>query len=167
MIQLYFLSILCNGVAGYILFSMNEGESSKPQLSINNPTFYLVLGILSAVTGILKLLSPIPYGVNSVRGVLIFGDLIPAAAGIVAGLIFIFGIYRKEGAESSGELDRIGTSLLALKKTNRHGINGDSVNSFRLWTNTFFVVLKFDINNKFKIPQRQSRAGFIITMIII
>jgi len=116
MIQLYFLSILCNGVAGYLLFSMNDGEDSSPRFPINNPTFYLVLGILSAVTGILKLLSPIPYGVNSVRGVLVFGDLIPALAGIVAGIVFIFGLYRKEGAQSSGELDRIGTSLLALKK---------------------------------------------------
>jgi len=116
MIQLYFLSILCNGVAGYLLFSMSEGEDSSSRFPINNPTFYLVLGILSAVTGILKLLSPIPYGVNSVRGVLIFGDLIPAVAGIVAGIVFIFGLYRKEGAQSSGELDRIGTSLLALKK---------------------------------------------------
>jgi len=115
MIQLYFLSILCNGVAGYLLFSMNEGED-RPQLPITNPTFHLVLGILCGVTGILKLLSPIPYGPNAVRGVLIFGDLIPAAAGIVAGLIFIFGIYRKEGAENTGELDRIGTNLLAFKK---------------------------------------------------
>jgi len=117
MIQLYFLSILCNGIAGYILFSMNDGED-KPQIPITNPTFHLVLGILCAVTGILKLLSPIPYGPNSVRGVLIFGDLLPAAAGIVAGIIFIFGIYRKEGAENSGsgELDRIGTNLLVFKK---------------------------------------------------
>jgi hypothetical protein len=115
MIQLYFLSILCNGVAGYLLFSMNDGEE-KPQIPITNPTFHLVLGILCGVTGILKLLSPIPYGPNAVRGVLIFGDLIPAAAGIVAGLIFIFGIYRKEGAGNSGELDRIGTNLLVFKK---------------------------------------------------
>jgi len=117
MIQLYFLSILCNGVAGYLLFTMNDGEE-RPQIPITNPTFHLVLGILCAVTGILKLLSPIPYGPNSVRGVLIFGDLIPAVAGIAAGLVFIFGIYRKEGAESqgSGELDRIGINLLAFKK---------------------------------------------------
>ena len=115
MIQLYFLSILCNGVAGYLLFSMNEGED-RPQIPITNPTFHLVLDILCGVTGILKLLSPIPYGSNAVRGVLIFGDLIPAAAGIVAGLIFIFGIYRKERAENTGELDRIGTNLLVFKK---------------------------------------------------
>ncbi|MDR2719017.1 MAG: hypothetical protein LBB89_13265 [Treponema sp.] len=116
MIQLYFLSILCNGIAGCLLFFGNDGEIEKTQVSINNPTFHLVLGILSAVTGILKLLSPISYGINAARGVLVFGDLIPAAAGIVAGLVFIFGIYRKEGAQTSGELDRIGTNLLAFRK---------------------------------------------------
>jgi hypothetical protein len=95
---------------------MNEGEIEKTPVSINNPTFHLVLGILSAITGILKLLSPIPYGVNAARGVLIFGDLIPAAAGIIAGIIFIFGIYRKDDGENSGGLSRIGTNLLAFKR---------------------------------------------------
>jgi len=116
MIQLYFLSVLCNGVAGYLLFSINEGMSEKPQLPINTPTFYLILGILSGITGILKLLSPLPSSINAVRGVLIFGDLIPSAAGIAAGIVFIFGIYRKEGAENRGQLDRIGTNLLTFKR---------------------------------------------------
>jgi hypothetical protein len=95
---------------------MNEGETEKPLLPINTPTFYLVLGIISGITGILKLLSPIPSDVNAVRGVLIFGDLIPAAAGIVAGIILIFGLYRRGGSENTGELDRIGTNLLALRR---------------------------------------------------
>jgi len=116
MIQLYFLSILCNGIAGYLLFSGNEGEIEKAQVSINNPTFYLVLGILSSITGILKLLSPIPSSINAARGVLIFGDLIPAAAGIFAGLVLIFGLYRRGLSENSGELDRIGTNLLTFRR---------------------------------------------------
>jgi hypothetical protein len=115
MIQLYFLSILCNGIAGYLLFSGNIGENDKPQIPLNNPTFHLVLGILSAVTGILKLLSPLTLN-NSGNSVLIFGDLIPAAACIVSGLIFIFGIYRGGASETAGELDRIGTNLLVFKK---------------------------------------------------
>jgi hypothetical protein len=121
MIQLYFLSILCNGITGYLLLFQKEEEIDKPQLPINTPTFYLVLGILSSVTGILKLLSPIPSSINAVRGVLIFGDLIPAAAGIAAGIVLLFGLYRKGGIESSsdenpGSLDRIGKTLLALRK---------------------------------------------------
>ena len=55
MIQLYFLSILCNGLSGYILFAGNENEVMEKQRFA--PIFLLVLGIMSAVTGILKLLS--------------------------------------------------------------------------------------------------------------
>jgi len=121
MIQLYFLSILCNGLTGYLLLSEKEGEIDKPQLPINTPTFYLVLGILSSVTGILKLLSPLPSSINAVRGVLIFGDLIPAAAGIAAGIVLLFGLYRKDGIENlddenPGSLDRIGKTLLAMRR---------------------------------------------------
>jgi hypothetical protein len=121
MIQLYFLSILCNGLTGYLLLSENEGEIDKSQLPINTPTFYLVLGILSSVTGILKLLSPLPSSINAVRGVLIFGDFIPAAAGIAAGIVLLFGLYRKGGienldGETPGNLDRIGKALLVLRK---------------------------------------------------
>jgi len=111
---LYFLSILCNGLSGYILFAGNDNETDENSLSFfNNPTFHLVLGILSAVTGILKLLSP------SIGGVLILGDLIPAAAGAMAGFMLIFGIYRKDTSmniESTGTLDILGANLLRFRK---------------------------------------------------
>jgi len=121
MIQLYFLSILCNGITGYLLISEKEGEIEKNRLPFSTPTFYLVLGILSSVTGILKLLSPIPAGINAVRGVLVFGDLIPAAAGIASGIVLLFGLYRKEGSgntslDAMGSLDHIGATLLALRR---------------------------------------------------
>jgi len=110
MIQLYFLSVLCNALAGYILFSENGSDIDKPAFPVNNPTFYLILGILSAVTGVLKLLSPVG------GGIFILGDLIPGSAGIIAGLVFIFGIYRQDSVSKSGELERIGTNLLTLRK---------------------------------------------------
>ncbi|MCL2764860.1 MAG: hypothetical protein FWD40_06220 [Treponema sp.] len=109
--QLYFLSILCNGLAGYILFAGNDdNEVDKTKFSMKNPTFHLVLGIISAVTGILKLLSP------SFDGILILGDLVPAIAGLVAGLLLIFGIYRQDLSAQAGELDRLGVSLLTFRK---------------------------------------------------
>jgi len=114
MIQLYFLSILCNGISGYLLFSGNEGESINSQKF--SPVFYLVLGILSAVTGVLKLLSP------TMDKIFILGDLIPAAAGIISGLMLIFGIYRRispvasSEVSVSGSLDNIALNLLAFKK---------------------------------------------------
>ena len=114
MIQLYFLSILCNGLSGYILFADNTGEDlNKEPLSFNNPTFHLVLGILGAVTGFLKILSPLH------DKAYIVGDLLPAVAGIVAGFLLIFGIYRKEIysiSESDKSLDYLASSLLRFRK---------------------------------------------------
>jgi predicted benzoate:H+ symporter BenE len=111
MIQLYFLSIVCNGLAGYVLFAGSDSKiREKTNFSINNTTFYLVLGIISIVTGVLKLLSP------TLDGIPILGDLLPAAAGVIAGIMLIFGIYRQDTSEKSGELDRFGTSLLAFRK---------------------------------------------------
>ncbi|MDR2921825.1 MAG: hypothetical protein LBU85_00605, partial [Treponema sp.] len=102
MIQLYFLSILCNGLSGYILFSGGgeenetiENSAGKLRFSIHNVTFQFVLGILSAVTGVLKLLSPIENRVP------ILGDIVPALAGIAGGFILIFGHYRRNVSSSS------------------------------------------------------------------
>jgi hypothetical protein len=119
MIQLYFLSILCNGLSGYILFAGNEGEESDDSInksirfSLNTPTFHLVLGILCAVTGVLKLLSP------TMDGILLLGDLLPSADGIIAGILLIFGIYRQDisaAPENPGALDRFGISLLRFRR---------------------------------------------------
>jgi hypothetical protein len=118
MIQLYFLSILCNGLTGYILFAGDESQADEKSIVFHsNPTFHLVLGILSAVTGILKILSPtVLENASPGGGFLILGDLIPAAAGIVAGFMLIFGIYRKENSQSVGSMDVLGSSLLGLRK---------------------------------------------------
>jgi hypothetical protein len=114
MIQLYFLSIVCNSLSGYVLFSGDEGEAAVNPLSfMNNPLFHLVLGIISAVTGILKLLSP------SIGGVLILGDLVPSAAGLISGFMLIFGIYRKNSSSASpseGSLDLYGINLLRFRR---------------------------------------------------
>jgi len=118
MIQLYFLSILCNGLAGYILFRQKEEgtDTEGIRFSIGNPTFHLVLGIISAVTGVLKLLSPVE---NKYP---LLGDLLPAAAGVMAGLMLIFGIYRQDVSAASsqdtekGSLDVIGANLLQFRK---------------------------------------------------
>ena len=112
MIQLYFLSILCNGLCGYILFAgSEEQEIDKSRLSLNNPTVHLVLGILSAVTGILKLVDPVRY--------IFFGDFFPAIAGLVGGFILIFGLY-KQGtyamSESHKSMNDFAANLLNLRK---------------------------------------------------
>jgi hypothetical protein len=114
MVQLYFLSILCNALSGYVLFAGNDnGTSEKPLSFTGNPTFNLVLGILSAVTGILKLLSP------TVDKIPILGDLVPALSGIAAGLVLIFGIYRQSVpsvSTSTNSLDNLAGTFLSFRK---------------------------------------------------
>jgi hypothetical protein len=112
---LYFLSILCNGLAGYVLFAGKDSESNgKGGFSVKNPIFYLVLGIISAVIGILKLLSPL-HKLDFSEGIIILGDLLPAAGGIIAGLMLIFGIY-KDASFKVEKLENIGLSLLAFRR---------------------------------------------------
>lgn len=118
MIQLYFLSILLNGVTGYILITGDGGDSASIEnslhCSLRNNTFRLVLGILTAATGVLKLLSP------AMDNIPLLGDLFPALAGIAAGFILVFGYYREYSSlpaeEAGGKLDRIGDTFLHYKR---------------------------------------------------
>ncbi|MDR2484726.1 MAG: hypothetical protein LBD55_04965 [Treponema sp.] len=116
MMQLYFLSILCNCLTSYILILGDSGEEESIEASLRfsprNSTFRLVLGILCAVIGVLKLLSP------SMDGIPVLGDLLPALAGLVSGFVLIFGCYRQRAAALSGEgaLDRFGDFFLRYQK---------------------------------------------------
>jgi uncharacterized membrane-anchored protein len=64
--------------------SAREAES---RFSLQNETFRLILGILSAVTGLLKLLSPVQGDIPVV------GDILPAISGLVSGFILLFDYY--------------------------------------------------------------------------
>ena len=116
MLQFYFLSVLLNLLAGLIIiyvvkenseaspylpdsddpFAENPSEPSKSSgfKSLASPfladkTFQLVIGILSALTGLMKLLSPIQYDVPVV------GDLVPALAGLVSGFVLLLDWYQE------------------------------------------------------------------------
>ena len=65
MLQFYFLSVFFNLLTGFVLFN----DSKK-----------LVLGVLSALTGLIKLFVVVH------TSAVIVGDFIPAVAGIAAGL---------------------------------------------------------------------------------
>ena len=56
---------------------------------LGDKTLQLVVGILSALTGLMKLLSPIQYDVAVV------GDLIPALAGLGAGAVLLLDWYQE------------------------------------------------------------------------
>ena len=112
MLQLYFLSILCNGLAGFLFLYGDafEGKSVESKSSYFNGGFRLIVGIVTAVTGLLKLLAPVR--------VPILGDLLPAAAGLVAGFMLVYGFYREQGSgdDDGGNVDRIGGLFLKQKK---------------------------------------------------
>ncbi|MDR2730040.1 MAG: hypothetical protein LBB81_03980 [Treponema sp.] len=136
MIQLYFLSILCNGLCAYILLSGSDNDTESVEksmrFSIKNPTFHLVLGILTTVTGVLKLLSP------AMDTLPILGDLVPSVSGIGSGLLMIFGIYRRGLVENSGTLDRMCEALLRFRKQIGTGLLAVTILHF-LFPAAFFL----------------------------
>ncbi|MDR2746052.1 MAG: hypothetical protein LBB77_01270 [Treponema sp.] len=102
MIQFYFLSILFNIGGGFVLFSTNgEGERSAIEdeihFSLRNETFRLVLGVLCALVGLLKLLSPVQGDIP------VIGDLVPAAAGLAAGFVLLFDYYHGRSFFEDGD----------------------------------------------------------------
>jgi len=112
MVQFYFLSIFLNVLAGYLLYFWDETGSSEDRsdFALKGDTFILVVGILSVVTGLVKLFSPI-------GGTLpIVGDLIPAATGILCGLVLLFGYYRRRTSIDDTEHTKKIEGLLAGNK---------------------------------------------------
>ena len=115
MVQLYFLSIVLSGLAGFLfVFADLEEDNSAEngaKFSFIGGGFRLIVGILAAVTGILKLLSPM-------EGMPILGDLLPALAGLGAGFMLIFGFYRERSphVDSEEKINRFGEVALHYKK---------------------------------------------------
>ncbi|ADN01704.1 hypothetical protein [Spirochaeta thermophila] len=121
MLQFYALSVLTNFMSGIILaqetFSERTGITAlfNPEV-LRSKTFLLVWGILTAVTGVFKILSV------TEGDVIIVGDLLPAIAGLASGIALLLMFYRErrtpsEGAEvGSDAVDRI-DALLSQNKT--------------------------------------------------
>jgi len=99
MLQFYFLSVFLNALAGYLLFFWDENSPTegRKDLPLQSDTFILVVGILSAVTGLVKLFSPVGGSLP------IIGDLIPAAVGFVCGFVLLFGYYRRRTSIDDSE----------------------------------------------------------------
>jgi len=113
MLQFYLLSVVMNALAGYILITGDEGGvlEFKSGFSLKDEVFRLVVGILSVLIGLLKLLSVTEGDVPVV------GDLFPALTGFLSGFILIFEYYRShttlEVPERAEKFDRL---LVANKK---------------------------------------------------
>jgi hypothetical protein len=114
MIQFYFLSIVLNVLAGYILaFGADVDDidlESKIRIPIHTETFRLVLGVVTILVGLLKILSAIQGDVP------VIGDLVPALAGFLAGFILIFEYYRSRSAIDFEHTEKIEQFLMNNKK---------------------------------------------------
>ncbi|MDR1144211.1 MAG: hypothetical protein LBK77_08365 [Spirochaetaceae bacterium] len=114
MIQFYFLSIFFNGVTGYVLgIEHDEAETSLDtglKFSFRNATVRLVLGILTMLTGLLKLLSVTKGDIPVV------GDLVPALVGLGVGFLLVFEYYNSRSELSTEKADKLALFLKRNKK---------------------------------------------------
>ena len=117
--QIYLLSVVFNAFTGFILM-MGDTDTQSTESGIKfspfgGGGFRLILGILTLLTGFLKLLSPLE---TAVKQVPILGDFLPALGGVAGGFILIFGFYREHSArvDRDGKLDRLGEMFLQHKK---------------------------------------------------
>ncbi|MDR1100127.1 MAG: hypothetical protein LBL28_06555 [Treponema sp.] len=112
MVQFYFLSILLNGLTGFILIRGGDDPEAAIETSIrfslSNNTFRLVLGILITITGLLKILAPIDIPV--------VGDLLPALLGLAAGFVLFFEYYRGQSTVESENMIRLEETIRRYKK---------------------------------------------------
>jgi hypothetical protein len=113
MLQFYFLSVVLNALAGYVLLKGDEDSPIvfKSGFSLKNETFRLVLGIASALVGLMKLLSVVEGDVP------VIGDLFPSLAGFLAGFVLIFEYYRgRASVEITDRVEKVDRLLIANKK---------------------------------------------------
>jgi hypothetical protein len=121
MVQLYLLSVVLNGITGFWFIFGDFGESDSVEKSMKfsffGSGFRLILGILTAVIGILKLFLPVK-SLSAGTGIPILGDFLPALVGIAGGFILLFGFYRenKAGSDRENDLDRIGDAFIRYRK---------------------------------------------------
>ncbi len=115
MLQFYFLSVLCNFTAGFLIFRSEEypvSEDSGFKFSIHNESFRLGLGIITCLTAVLKILSVVQ------GDIMVIGDLIPALMGLLAGFILIFAYYKHHSDIASEKSEK----LESFFETNRKWI---------------------------------------------
>jgi hypothetical protein len=110
MIQVYFLSILCNALSGFVLLSGSPETGIVSKDLFKNPSFRFVLGIVTAVIGLLKLLSVVPGNYPVV------GDIVPAAGGLAAGAMLIYEFYKEHATLTSPSVERVSAFVSARQR---------------------------------------------------
>jgi hypothetical protein len=102
MLQVYVLSILCNALSGFVLLSGGSKKGVTEDF-FKNPSFRLVLGIVTAVIGLLKLLSVVPEPGNYP----VVGDIVPAFCGLAAGAALVYDFYTTYATISSPSVEKL------------------------------------------------------------
>jgi hypothetical protein len=100
-IQVYFLSILCNALSGFVLFSSGPETRGVSTDLFKNTSFRLVLGAVTAVIGLLKLLSVVPGNYPVV------GDIAPAIGGLLAGGALVYEFYKTHATINSPASEKV------------------------------------------------------------
>jgi drug/metabolite transporter (DMT)-like permease len=107
--QFYLLSVVSTVVAGLALSSDYLGKKSDFFASFRylrqKRSIQITTGLITAVIGVLKLIFRSP-GEN----VVVVGDLLPAAAGIILGIILIGEAFRQHPSEEA-EQEKVGKSV--------------------------------------------------------
>ena len=112
--QLYLLSVVTTVVAGLALASSYLNTKSEFFGSFRflqkNRSIQIVAGLVTAAIGVLKLIFPYPRD-----AIVVVGDLLPAAAGIILGVILIGEAFRQHPAEGS-EQEKVAKSVEKVTK---------------------------------------------------
>ena len=116
MLQFYFLSILLNCIAGFILIANknsktgNESSDTKMPEIFKDKTFKLVIGIMCCFSALVKLLTSFPGAVP------ILGDLIPSVAGLLGGVALLIEYYLAQSPSEAKLNPKLETIFIANKK---------------------------------------------------
>lgn len=85
MMQVYFLSVLLNACAGFVLVT----DRNSGKVLFQNKQGRLIIGIFAFITGFLKLFIIVQ------PDIIILGDLLPSIAGITGGASILIEYYRE------------------------------------------------------------------------
>jgi hypothetical protein len=100
MMQFYFLTVFLNGLCGFSLVAASlKGKGpavSALKTLVGLHGYRLVVGILTALWGILSVANVTPYDTP------VIGDLFPAVSGFLSGVSLVASVYR----------DEVGTNLI-------------------------------------------------------
>ena len=105
MVQFYFLSVVFNFTAGYaLLVAKREPKGIKLDglvELIKDPVLRLILGVLCATIGFLKLMTVMR------PDYAIIGDFLPSVVGMVAGFTLLLEFYRNNTTVTTDLLEKL------------------------------------------------------------